>query len=132
MNPVLESTHAKLLHFLAWGQHLPSYLANKEYRLVQVGSRDKATLYHRRILVGWCTAGKGLLVPLSLISDPVGAVARSNLIHAAPAVFGIELPEEPELSLDPVGVTLLGWLGVLSYRATWRTRLKHQKVRQPW
>ena len=134
MNPVLESRAAKLLHFLAHGAPLPYYLASTGARTVGSFSSGATTLYEKdRTIAARVLTGRGLFI------YPQPGLAAS-LHAAAPDVFDIESmpttapPTTFTAFLDP-GVDLapvIGPLGVAAYRATWRTRLKHQKVRQPW
>lgn len=125
MNPVLEDRYARVLHFLIWKAPLPHYLAKMKIRVVANRTESEASLYSETHVRGARVADHvGLL--LFTYKDKADAMFEAGAIQL--------LGEEPVHIETQTGPALqfLGPLGLLSYRATWRTRLKHQKVRQPW
>jgi len=125
MNPVLEDRYARVVHFLIWKAPLPHYLARTRLRIVANRTESEASLYEESY------------ARIARVADHIGLLvftykdkAHARFLDGAIKLLG----EEPVPIETPVGPGLqfLGPLGLLAYRATWRTRLKHQKVRQPW
>lgn len=127
MNPVLEDRYARVLHFLAWKKPLPHYLTSTKMRVINTLDSGGAVLFDDNAPIARCREDRGI----EFMWRPVMHTNNHKILRAAKEAFGDEPPEVP-LGGGLVFVTILGPLGLAAYRATWRTRLKHQKVRQPW